>query len=577
MHTPSVEPRPSLYYEHRVYPYARAVELDGSGRRRPVVVVGAGPIGLVVALELARHGVGCVLLEAERQVCQGSRAVVFTRRSMEILQQAGVAARMTGIGLPWRFGSSFYRGELVFRLQAPHDDDDRFGPLLNVQQQFVEEFLIDEAARQPLIELRFGHAVREVVRNDKGDHGGAALRVDTEDGEYEIASDWVVAADGARSALRSLLGLKMQGDAYEGRFVIADIRIDLDYPTERRAYFDPPWNPGNTVLMHREPHGIWRIDYQLPAGESAEEALRPESLAARIDAQLAMIGKAGTPWQLDWSSVYSARAMTLPDYVAGRVVFCGDAAHLLPIFGVRGANTGLQDSQNLGWKLALVCKGVAPASLLDTYSEERVGAAREVIGEASKSTRFMTPPSRGFRLLRDAVLSLSLKHDFVRPLYHWRTSRAHAYPGSRLNCADDDDASFDGGGVADGSPLRDVRLGDDDHLLDHLGAAFHLLVFGSVSADIAAAAQGLVQRGIALRVIAIGRAGPGSDTPAAGVDAALVDASGALHRKYAAVDGTIYLVRPDQHVCARWRRGASAARIRHAVLAAIGVAEGESS
>jgi 2-polyprenyl-6-methoxyphenol hydroxylase-like FAD-dependent oxidoreductase len=182
----------------------------------------------------------------------------------------------------------------------------------------------------------------------------------------------VVACDGARSALRQLQGLALEGDSYHGRFVIADIRVDLPLPTERLAFFDPPWNPGNTVLMHREPQGIWRIDYQLPAGETPEQALDPASLKARIDAQLASVGFAGAPWEMDWCSVYSARALTLPDYVNGPVVYCGDAAHLLPIFGVRGANTGFQDAQNLAWKLAAVVQGRAPMALLHSYSTERV-------------------------------------------------------------------------------------------------------------------------------------------------------------------------------------------------------------
>ncbi len=178
---------------------------------------------------------------------------------------------------------------------------------------------------------------------------------------------------------------------------------------------------------------MWRIDYQLPPGEAPEQALQIDSLTARINAQLEMIGAGGTPWELDWYSVYSARAMTLSDYVCKRVIFAGDAAHMLPIFGVRGANTGLQDGHNLAWKLAFVLRGWGSPRLLDTYSEERVAAAREIVGEAGKSTRFMTPPTRGFRLLRDATLSLSLQHEFVRPLFHWRTSRPHEYLSSSLN------------------------------------------------------------------------------------------------------------------------------------------------
>jgi 3-(3-hydroxy-phenyl)propionate hydroxylase len=381
----------------------------------------------------------------------------------------------------------------------------------------------------------------------------------------------VVAADGARSALRSLCGLKLEGAAYEGRFVIADIRIDLPLPTERLAFFDPAWNPGNTVLMHREPHGLWRIDYQLPPGETPEEALQPASMKARIDAQLAAIGHAGLPWQMDWSSVYSARALTLPDYLHRRIAFVGDAAHLLPIFGVRGANTGLQDAQNLAWKLGLALRGLAGPALLPSYSAERVAAAREIIDEAGKSTRFMTPPTRGFRLLRDAVLSLSLTQDFVRPLYHWRTSRPHAYGRSVLNAPDDDNAQFSTG-PAPGAPLPNVRLGDDAHLLDALcgdaAGHFTLLIQDEVpDADVMAAAQRWQQRGVPLQVVQLATR---TMAPAGGVRRLLADPDGRVQQRLGLpAAGGAYLLRPDQHVCARWR-SLTAERLDRALHQALG-------
>jgi 3-(3-hydroxy-phenyl)propionate hydroxylase len=360
----------------------------------------------------------------------------------------------------------------------------------------------------------------------------------------------VVAADGGRSGIRSAMNLEMEGASYEGFFVIADIRIDLPYPTERLAFFDPEWNPGNTILMHREPHGIWRVDYQLPPGETPEEALQPESMKARIDAQLAMIGHAGLPWEMDWSSVYSARTLTLPDFVHGRTIFTGDAAHLLPIFGVRGANTAFQDAQSLGWHLAYVVQGLAGPQMLTNHSTERVGAAREIITEAGKSTRFMAPPSAGFRLLRDAVLSLSLTQEFVRPLYHWRTSRPHEYTHSLLNSTDDDNALFTAG-PAHGAPPQNVCLGANDFLLDHLGGGFDLLVVTdapALPAPLQATVAAARQRGMPLRVTAVGAA-----LPVQGADQHLPDADGHLRQRYGLpAQGGAYLLRPDQHICARW-------------------------
>ena len=545
MHQPTTEARPSIYYRYQVHqPWLPSVHPPQD--RKKVIVVGSGPAGMVVALELARLGVPSTLLTSELQVSQGSRAIVFTRRSMEILQQAGVADRITENGLPWRFGNSIYRGQRVFRMEAPHDPDDRFFPMINLQQQYLEEYLLDACLAHPLIDLRWGNQVIGVEPLN----GSARVVVDTPQGQYTMHTDWLIAADGGRSGIRSAMNLPMEGASYEGFFVIADIKIDLPLPTERLAFFDPEWNPGNTMLMHREPHGIWRMDYQLPAGETPEQALRSESLKARIDAQLAMIGHAGARWELDWCSVYSARALTLSDYVHGNVIFTGDAAHLLPIFGVRGANTAFQDAQSLAWHLAFVVKGLAGQKLLVNYSRERVAAAREIIDEAGKSTRFMTPPSRGFRLLRDAVLSLSLTEEFVRPLYHWRTSRPHEYSSSALNSPGDDNGLFTAG-PAHGAPPQNIQLSSNDFLLDHLGGGFDLLYFterAAIPEPIRAVVAATLAHGVPLRVIAVG-----ASRPVAGADKTLADANGHFRRRYGVqASGAAYLLRPDQHVCARW-------------------------
>jgi 3-(3-hydroxy-phenyl)propionate hydroxylase len=545
MHQPTAEARPSIYYNYQVFePWLPSQ--NPAQARKQVVIAGSGPAGMVAALELARHGVPSVIVTAERQFSQGSRAIVFTRRSMEILQQVGTAGRMTENGLPWRFGNSYYRGQRVFRMEAPHDADDRFFPMLNIQQQYMEEYLYEACAASPLIDFRWGNKLTQVEQGD----GFAKVEIDTPEGPYALETDWLVAADGGRSPIRAALDLQMEGASYEGFFVIADIRIDLPLPTERLAYFDPDWNPGNTILMHREPHGIWRVDYQLPPGETPEEALRPESLKTRIDAQLAMIGHAGASWEMDWCSVYSARTLTLPDYVHGSVIFTGDAAHLLPIFGVRGANTAFQDAQSLAWHLAFVVKGLAGRTLLANHSSERVGAAREIIEEAGKSTRFMAPPSPGFRLLRDAVLSLSLTQAFVRPLYHWRTSRPHEYTGSVLNSRGDDNALFTAG-PAHGAPPQNIRLAANDFLLDHLGGGFDLIYFTEAAAMPEALQQVVAAtraRGVPLRVTVVG-----ASQPVMGADQTFADADGHFRQRYGVqASGAAYLLRPDQHICARW-------------------------
>ena len=233
----------------------------------------------------------------------------------------------------------------------------------------------------------------------------------------------------------------MKGDNYEGRYVIADIRMDHDFPTERRAFFEPSGNPGGTVLIHKQPENIWRVDYQLREGESEEEALREENIRARVGAILGDIGH-DKPWELEWWSIYSANTLCLDDYRHGRVFFIGDAAHIVPIFGVRGLNNGLADADNLGWKLAAVLNGEADESLLDSYSPERRGATLDVFANATKSTRFMTPPTRGWRLAREAALSLSLKHEFPRGLANPRQMQPYTYSDSPLTPYPERDAEF---------------------------------------------------------------------------------------------------------------------------------------
>lgn len=561
MHQPETAPRASIFYDYKIHAFARPPEMDGRGEAAPVVIVGAGPIGMLTAIELARFGVRSILLESELQVSHGSRAIVLTRRSMEILQHAGVAGPFLKKGLQWSQGRSFFRGKEVYRMVMPHDADDRFLPGLNIQQQYIEEYLVDAVNATGMVEFRWGSKVVGVTQHADR----AALRVDTPEGEYDLPAQWVVAADGGRSTIRRLLDLRMEGRSYAGNFVIADIRCDIDLPTERLCHFDPAWNPGNNVLVHRQPDGIWRIDFRLPDGETAEEALEPTLLARRIEAVLDMIGQK-KPWNLDWATVYSANTLTLPDFRSGRVLFTGDAAHLLPIFGVRGANTGFQDCDDLAWKLAFVARGLAPETLLDSYSQERVQAAREICEEGGKSTRFMTPPTSGFRLMRDAALSFSLSETFANDLMHWRTSRPHDYTHSALNSFRDEDAAF-AGGVACGAPMRNVKLGVDDYLMDRLKAGFQLLMFadGAVSAAQAAMVAAAKAAAVPVNTILVAAANAGALNGAA--DLVVDDAEGRVAAKYAASPGAGYLIRPDGHVCARWPE-ADAARLETALAVA---------
>ncbi len=418
-----------------------------------MVIVGGGPVGLCAALGLANHGVRSVVLEADDSVCLGSRAICISRRSLEIVERLGALQGFMKIGLPWTGGRSFYGNSEVLHFKMPQDRNQKLPPMLNLAQYHIEQILLDRVQqRSDLIDLRWQSRATALDAHDNG----VRLGISTPAGDYTLDAAWLVAADGGRSFVREAMGLELQGTTYEGRYVIVDIRLDSDRPTERLAYFDPACNPGSTVLVHKQPSGVWRIDYQLREGEDPVQAVKPESVMPRIESLLAMMGERGA-WAPVWITVYKANALTLDRYRHGRVLFAGDAAHLVPIFGVRGLNSGIDDADNLAWKLGFTAQGLATDSLLDSYSTERVAAARENLRQGMKSTEFMAPPSFGFELMREAVLGLAVHHAQVRALINPRQTSALAYLDSPLNVDEAASSEFDAG-PAPGTVLPECPL-----------------------------------------------------------------------------------------------------------------------
>jgi 3-(3-hydroxy-phenyl)propionate hydroxylase len=553
-----------MSYEFVPYPFeakrhsARLPALrDGLEKRRhPVVVVGGGPVGYTTALGLASHGVPVVVIEADDSVCSGSRAICISRRSLEIADRLGALPGFLEIGLPWTGGRSFYRDTEVLHFSMPQDENQKLPPMVNLAQYSIEQVLLDRAETQPaLINIRWQTRVTGIEARDDG----VRLTLATPDGDYALQADWVVAADGGRSFLRDALGLKLEGTSYEGRYVIVDILLDSDRPTERLAYFDPACNPGSTVLVHKQPGNVWRIDYQLRDGEDPDAAIRPENVMPRVESLLSMMGEKGA-WKPIWSGIYKANALTLPRYRHGRVMFAGDAAHLVPIFGVRGANSGIDDADNLAWKLAFVVKDLASSTLLDSYSIERVAAARENLSHGTKSTEFMAPPSFAFDLMRTAVLGLAKRQPSLSSLINPRQTSAITYATSPLNAAPERSAEFAAGPVpgavlpecpitiADGSGTR------EGHLTDLLGPHFTALVFSddsAVPAELEALDRALAAKQVPFKRVALTRR-LGDAAPHGW------DHTGRLFPMYGAEPGTLYLVRPDGHVLGRWRQADAA-------------------
>lgn len=509
------------------YPFAVPPELGGARPHHPVCIVGAGPVGLLLALELDRRGVASVVIEPRGAASEGSRATCIARRSMDILDGVGAGETFRRKGLGWTSGRSFYRQHLVFELEMPFPPYERHWPMTNMQQFFMEQILIDCVAEVAHVDLRWHSRVLDV----RQDGEGVTCRIGTPQGEYDLRASYLVACDGARSAIRDLLGLKLRGASSSGRYLIADIHMASPHPTERRAWFDPPSNPGATVLMHKQPDDVWRIDYQIINDASDEEELDEARVTARIRQHLDFIGEK-TPWRLVWRSLYRAHMLALDDYRHGRIFFAGDAAHLVPIFGVRGLNSGFADANNLGWKLAAVLKGQAPDRLLDTYSPERREATMDILRESAKSTAFMTPPSEGTRLMRDAALALAVETDATRCLINPRQSVPYDYVASGLN-------TFDGrrgmAGPRIGAPLPNVRLDADgsEYLHVHLGPDFTVLAASADDAPLAAWRDAIAACGVPARLLALDEISP-----------ALAETLGAERDE-------VFIVRPDGHLCAR--------------------------
>ena len=521
----------SLYFDYPHFdpPNDRA-KLSAAAQ---VAIVGAGPVGMTAALALAKEGVPSVLLDAKPSFNDGSRAICIARQSFHILERLGAVEPFLQKSLAWTTGRSFYRGQQILEFVMPDSPREKYRPMYNLEQQYIEQYLWDAICREPLIETRWQSEVTGV----KDTENGVELSVRDPLGSYEFSSEWMLAADGARSAVRQMRGLRLKGENFEGRYVIADVQMNHDYPTIRRALFDPDCRRGGTVLVHKQPEDIWRIDYQLRDGEDEAAAIDEGNVRASVAAVLADLGYDGD-WELEWWSIYSANTLALDDYRDGRVFFVGDSAHIVPIFGVRGLNNGLADAQNIGWKLARVIGGRAGDTLLDSYSVERRGATLEVFANASKSARFMTPPTSGWQLMRDAALSLALTHPFAGELANPRQMTPYTYADSPIVMPDD--PGFDSGPIP-GAPVPDARLGDG-FLSDQLGPAFTLLSFGMTLGDLAAEAE--------LTVVALP-----TDTEAADV--------------LNAVAGTAYLVRPDGHIAARWRH-ATAEKVRDALILSMG-------
>ncbi|BAT61136.1 3-(3-hydroxy-phenyl)propionate/3-hydroxycinnamic acid hydroxylase [Variibacter gotjawalensis] len=525
MSTPQSAKRPhGVVYQ---YAYVRSRDQDAKAvASHPVVVVGAGPVGLTAAIDLALRDIPVVVLDDSDRIGDGSRGICYAKRTLEIFDRLGIGEALVKRGVTWKLGKVFLGDELAYAFDLQPEPGDKMPAFINLQQFYLEKALVDRAAEVGNVDLRWRNKVTAIAqRND-----GARLTIETPDGPYELDAQYVIAADGARSTMRDLLGLEFKGQTFEDKFLIADVTMAADdIPTERRFWFDPPFHSGQSALMHRQPDHSWRIDLQLGRDADIAEELKPENYEPRIRRMLG-----DRDFRVDWISIYRFNCRRIDRFVDGRVIFAGDAAHQVSPFGARGANSGVQDAENLAWKLAAVLKGEAGPRLIDSYEAERVQAADENIGHSTRSTDFIAPQSGAERTLRNAVLALAPKAEFARRMVNSGRLSVATVHDSPLSTPDADTFS----GVAKlGAPLPDAPVTANDlsgSLLEHVRNDFTVIAFGDAPQ---------VPDGVT--ILSVGRD--------------IEDHTGALARRLDAQLGSIYLARPDQHLCARWRKADSVA------------------
>jgi 3-(3-hydroxy-phenyl)propionate hydroxylase len=495
-----------------------------------VVVVGAGPVGLSFAIDLAQRGHNVVLLDDADRIGEGSRAICFSKRSLEFWDRLGVGQRMVDKGVVWSVGKIFHGDQQLYQFNLLPEQGHKRPAFINLQQFYAEAYLVDRVEQLPSISLRWRNKVTALEqRND-----GVMLTIDTPDGPYQVHAAYVIACDGARSSLRRMVGAEFAGQVFEDQFLIADVRMTAEFPTERWFWFDPPFHAGRSALLHKQPDDIWRIDLQLNRYADPAVEKQPDNVRPRI---ARMLGH--DKFEFEWISLYKFQCRRMDRFIHGRVIFAGDAAHQVSPFGARGANSGLEDAENLSWKLDRVLRKVSPESLLESYHVERSLAADENIRESTRSTDFMAPNSHQEARLRKAVLSLAKETEFGKRMVNAGRLSVPSIYESRLSTPDSD---LWRGGPRPGTSMPDAPLALRDGQ-----ARFLTDAFVSVGRDFTLLGFAPDEEPEAVSAIRIGG------------EYGYLDPQGLAVSRYDAEPGTTYLLRPDGYVAARFRHPTPAA------------------
>ena len=501
-------------YELPSWPFVAPPELaSGERMRHPVVIAGGGLAGLTLACDLALRGVAVVLLDDDDTVGvrgASSRGICYAQKSLEIFDRLGLYERIRAKGITWSVGRTFSGGDEVYAFNLKDESFSEQPPFINLQQFYLEWFLVERILSLAPDAIRWKHKVTNVEHRDDG----AVVHVATPAGTYALEADWFVDATGANSTIREAMALPVNPSRSTDRWCITDVRFTKPFAVERWTWIDAPFNEGRAVWQHLMADDVWRLDYQMDEDADPETISRPEVAGERLRAQLG----ADVEFEFVWIGPYGYRDHLLETFRVGRTLFIGDAAHVVCPFGARGGNNGIQDAANLGWKLALVVQGVAPERLVDSYHDERYAAAAENLRVTSRTARFLAPRSAHEHRMRRAVVALARTHEFARRLANTgRMAQANAYPPS----------PWAPGGACS---LQNVAVGETTvmHLLAD-GTRFLAVWIGASEADLA------TLRDVAAHWPLIVR-GAGADG-----DVARVLGVGA---------GTFVLVRPDAYVAA---------------------------
>lgn len=497
---------------------------------------------MTAALLLARFGVESTVLEAApRRDPIGSKALCMQRDVLDILERVGVGERLVEEGVTWTLGRTYYQDHELFQITFSDLGKAHFPPFVNIGQDRTEAWLESMIGRSELTEIRYGHEVSGI---DEGDRV-VGVECSTEAGTHTFESEYVIGADGSHSTVRRLLDIDFPGYSFDDRFLICDIRADLPFENERRFFFDPEWNPGRQVLIHPQAGSVWRIDWQVPPDFDLESERADGGLDRRIRS---IVG--GAPYEVVWMSVYRFHQRMADRFRDGRVFLAGDAAHLMAPFGARGLNSGIQDVENLAWKLAYAMRGWSPDLILDTYDLERRAAASENLRVTSATMEFLVPHTEEQRSHRLAVLSRAVSDaDAAGQVDSGRLAEPYWYTASPLTtpCRSMDKPS----GLVPGVLCPDLPLSDPDIPEPRLRR-----LFGSGVVVLTAAERG-----------AIARALDGVPGPTAVFDLRSMDPMGVLVTATGVDRDLALVVRPDGHVAAVTPTDIES--IRSAVLSAI--------